>query len=99
MKIFDLQQASGWCAERGIASTFVGKRVELRYTDDGQRCIRATLSTQSPPLIAMALLLQDLAEPDPEDFGAVWCGFASGVYGMSTLNALATGLLLHYAAV
>lgn len=74
MKVLNLEPASGWCEERGIASTCVGKRVELQYADNGRQCVRATLTTQSPPVIAMALLLQDLAEPDPKDFGGclVW---------------------------
>lgn len=76
MKILSKEQATAWCEERGVYADTGGRRISLRYAAGEAPCLQASLALESARLIAMAhgLLLQDLAEPDTQDFAGalVW---------------------------
>lgn len=76
MRVLSNQQAKAWCETRGVHTDIESGLVSLRYAATGHQCLQAAFPKESPQLIAMAhaLLLQDLAEPDAQDFtGAlVW---------------------------
>lgn len=76
MKILSREQAKAWCEERGIYADTGGRRVSLRYAAGQASCLQASLALAPGRLVALAhgLLLQDLAEPDTQDFAGalVW---------------------------
>lgn len=76
MKILSREQAKAWCEERGIYADTGGRLVSLRFAAGPTSCLQASLALAPGQLIALAhgLLLQDLAEPDPQDFAGalVW---------------------------
>ena len=70
MKNLSKEQAKAWCEERGIHADVGGRRTFLRYAVGEAQCLQVSLALEPARLIAMAhgLLLQDLAEPDTQDF-------------------------------
>lgn len=102
VKILSKEQAKAWCEERGVHADTGSRRIALRYAAVEAACLQASLALEPGRLIAMAhgLLLQDLAEPDTQDFAGALVWFrewdiwneASEAAGARVLDLVRRGL-------
>jgi hypothetical protein len=94
-----------WCEDHGIRVDIKGKLVSLHYPANEQRCLQLAITDGAPALVAMAhgALLQDLVDPDPQDFAGaliwlrdwdIWSESfeRTGIRMLETLRRQATGV-------